>query len=94
VEVAQFDYVAGHFPVNVVDTLIDNFELSADVFKIFHLPNWAWNACRTDVPFQSPRSCWSRGSRRSWRPLKPSVSFFTFGGFQVQVLPFMRIFRR
>jgi hypothetical protein len=51
-ELAQLAYVARHFPVNVVNTLIHNFELSPDVFKIFHVPNWARNPCLTAVPFQ------------------------------------------
>jgi hypothetical protein len=37
-ELAQFAYMARHFLVNVVNTLIHNFELSTDVFKIFHFP--------------------------------------------------------
>ena len=51
-ELAQLGYVARHFPVNVVNTLIHNFELSPDVCKIFHFPDWAWNPCLTALPFQ------------------------------------------
>jgi len=51
-ELAQLGYVARHFPVNVVNTLIHNFELSPDVFKILHFPDWAWNPCLTALPFQ------------------------------------------
>jgi hypothetical protein len=91
-ELAQLAYVARHFPVNVVNTLINNFELSPDVFKISHFPNWAWSTCLTALPFQPlypSRSCWSCGARRSRRPLKSLISFFTFSGFQIQVLPFL-----
>jgi len=89
-ELTQLGYVARHFPVNVVNTLIHNSKLSTDIFKIFHFPNWAWNPCLTALPFQPlwpSRSFWSYGSRRSRRPLKALISFFTFGGFQIQVLP-------
>jgi hypothetical protein len=90
-ELTQLGYVARHFPVNVVNTLIHNFELSPDVFKIFHFPNWAWNSCLTAFPFQAflpSRPCWSYWSRRSRRPRGPLFSFFTFSGFQIQVPPF------
>jgi hypothetical protein len=96
-ELAQLAYVARHFPVNVVNTLINNFELSPDVFKIFHFPNWPWSTCLTALPFQplypfqsldSSRSCWSCGARRSRRPLKSLISFFTFSGFQYRSFPF------
>jgi hypothetical protein len=51
-ELAQLVYVARHFPVNVVNTLIHNFELFPDVTKILNLPNWAWSTCLTALPFQ------------------------------------------
>ena len=51
-ELAQLAYVARHFPVNVVNTLIHNFELSPDVCEIFDFPNWAWNTGLTDLPLQ------------------------------------------
>jgi len=88
-ELAQLTYVARHFLINVVNTLIHNFELSTDVIKIFHFSNWAGNSYLTAFSFQSlwpSRSCWSYGSRR---PLKPLISFFTFSRFQVEVLPFI-----
>jgi hypothetical protein len=50
-ELAQLAYVAGHFPVNVVNTLVHNFELSANVFKTFHASNWAGNSCVTAFSF-------------------------------------------
>jgi hypothetical protein len=52
-ELAQLAYVARHFPVNVVNTLIHNFELLPDVFKISHFPHWACNTCLTAFPFQA-----------------------------------------
>jgi len=90
-ELAHLGYVVRHFPVNVVNTLIHNFELSADIFKVFHFPNWAWNSRLTAFPFQPllpSRPCWSYGSCWSRRSRKPLLSFFTFGGFQIQVPPF------
>jgi hypothetical protein len=90
-ELAQLAYVARHFPVNVVNTLINNFELSPNVFKILHFPNWAWSTCHTALPLQPlcpSRSCWSCGARRSRRPLKSLISFFTFSGFQYRSFPF------
>ena len=51
-ELAQLVYVARHFRVNVVNTLIHYFELSPHVFKIFHFPDWAWNPYLTALPFQ------------------------------------------
>jgi len=51
-ELAQLAYVARHFLVNVVNTSIHNFELSTDVLKIFHFPNWAGNSCLTAFSFQ------------------------------------------
>jgi len=51
-EMAQLRYVACHFPVNVVNTLIHHLELSSDVSKILHFPNRAWNPCLTALPFQ------------------------------------------
>jgi len=50
-ELAQIAYVARHFLVNVVNTLIHNFELPTDVFKIFHFPNWAGNSCLAAFSF-------------------------------------------
>jgi hypothetical protein len=50
-ELAQLGYVARHFSVNVVNTLIHNFELSSDVFKAFHFSNWACNPRLTNIPF-------------------------------------------
>jgi len=50
-ELAQLAYVARHFLVNVVNTLIHNFELSTDVLKIFHFPNGAGNSCLTAFSF-------------------------------------------
>ena len=93
-ELAQLAYVAGHFPVNVVNTLVHNFELSANVFKTFHVSNWAGNSCLTAFsfsPLEPSRSCWPRGSCRSWRPLKALkswISFFTLSRFQIKVPPF------
>ena len=37
-ELAQVAYMARHFLVNVVNALIHNFKLSADIFKTFHFP--------------------------------------------------------
>ena len=51
-KLAQLAYVARHFPVNVVNTLIHNFELLPDVFKIFHFPDRACNTCLTALPCQ------------------------------------------
>jgi hypothetical protein len=50
-ELAQIAYVGRHFVINVVNTLVHNFELPADVFKTFHLPNWAGNSCLTAFSF-------------------------------------------
>jgi len=50
-ELAQIAYVVGHFPVNVVNTLVHDFELPGNVFKIFHFPNWAGNSCLTAFSF-------------------------------------------
>ena len=52
-ELAQLVYVARHFSVNVVNTLVHNSELSPDVFKIFHFPNRPANPCLTALPFHS-----------------------------------------
>ena len=89
-ELAQIAYVARHFPVNVINALVHDFELSGDVFKISHFANWAGNSCVTAFSFPSlepSRSCWSRGSRRSWRPLKALkswISFSTLSRFQIE----------
>jgi len=50
-ELAQLAYVARHFPVNVVNTLVNDFELSANVFKTSHFPHWAGNSCVTAFSF-------------------------------------------
>ena len=48
-ELAQLSYVAIHFLVDVLNTLIHNFELNPDLCKISHFPNCAWNSCLTTL---------------------------------------------
>ena len=52
-ELAQIAYVAGHFPVNVVNALVHNLELPTDVFKTVHFTNWAGNSCLAAFSFPS-----------------------------------------
>jgi hypothetical protein len=51
-ELAQVVYVARHFLVNVINTLVHNFELSADIFEVFHFPHRAGSSCLTAFSFQ------------------------------------------
>lgn len=48
-ELTQLSDVVVHFLVDVLNTLIHNFELNPDLGKISHFPNCTWNSCLTTL---------------------------------------------